>query len=87
MKIIVMIMLFLLTVVSVLGVNSALYFDGRDDYLQVNSISTSLFQQNSYTIECWFRGDDITTSTGNQILWGINGPVSNPNTKKPTETF
>lgn len=80
MKIIVMIMLFLLTVVSLLGVNSALYFDGQDDYLQVNSISTSLFQQNSYTIECWFKGDDITTSTGNQILWGINGPVSNPNT-------
>ncbi len=80
MKIIVLVMLFLLTVVSLLGINSALYFDGQDDYLQVNSISSSLFQETSYTIECWFKGDDITTSTGNQILWGINGPVSNPNT-------
>ena len=62
------------------GANNALSFDGSEDYVEINSLTTPLSSVSSFTIECWFNGDDISSSTGNQILWGINGPTSNPNT-------
>ena len=60
--------------------NNCLDFDGTNDYVEANSLTTPLSSAGSFTIECWFNGDEISSSTGNQILWGINGPTSNPNT-------
>ncbi len=66
--------------VTLSGFNNAVILDGTDDYIEINDVSSLLAPASSYSIECWFSGDDITTETGNQILWGVNGPVSNPNT-------
>ncbi len=60
--------------------NNCIDLDGIDDYLEANNLTSPLSSLSTYTFECWFKGDSISTTTGNQILWGINGQVGNPNT-------
>jgi hypothetical protein len=80
-----LVLVFSLTMLLILSTglmaqNNCLEFDGTDDYVEANSLTTPLSSAGSFTIECWFKGDDISSDTGNQILWGINGPTSNTNT-------
>ncbi len=69
--------LILISGASLFGLNNAIFLDGDNDFIEVNSLTNQLDNLNSYTIECWFKCTEIIDDL--QTIFAINGSVENPN--------